>query len=145
MNKYIPSWTQFMMCLFMPLVTGKKYTPDSLDGSTTTKKEENVSNQYGAYVVTFIRYAALLALMGGTATVITGVILMTPETANGRGAIPVIADGTLPVDLAPPPPGVNDIPGAKSTMESVGGTVGSGVNTVDGAGKTVTDTVGATF
>merc|ERR550537_1004884 len=58
---YLASWSvliQFMMCLFMPLFTGKKYTPDSLDGSTTAKKEENVSNQYGAYVVTFIRYAA---------------------------------------------------------------------------------------
>merc|ERR1719420_1689864 len=117
---YLASWSvliQFMMCLFMPLFTGKKFTPDSLDGSTTTKKEENVSNQYGAYVVTFIRYAALLALLGGVATVITGVILMTPETANGRGAIPVISDGTLPVDLAPPPPGVNDIPGAKTAMK----------------------------
>ena len=30
---------------------------------------------------------------------------MTPETANGRGAIPLVTDGTLPVDLAPQPPG----------------------------------------
>jgi hypothetical protein len=141
---YLASWSvliQFMMCLFMPLFTGKKFTPDSLDGSTTTKKEENVSNQYGAYVVTFIRYVALLSLLGGVATVITGVCLMTPETANGRGSIPVISDGTLPVDLAPQPPGVNDIPGAKGAMKGVGETVGSGVDTVDGAGKTVTSTV----
>jgi len=145
---YLASWSiliQFMMCLIMPVFTGRKFTPDTLDGSQTMKKEENFSNPWGAYAVTFVRYSALLALMGGTATVITGVIIMTPETANGRGSIPVIADGTLPVDLAPPPPGVNDIPGAKSTMKSVGGTVGSGVETVDGAGKTVTDTVGATF
>ena len=33
------------------------------------------------------------------------VMLMTPETANGRGAIPLVTDGTLPVDLAPQPPG----------------------------------------
>jgi hypothetical protein len=25
---------QFMMCLLMPVFTGKKYTPDSLDGET---------------------------------------------------------------------------------------------------------------
>jgi len=145
---YLASWSiliQFMMCLIMPVFTGRKFTPDTLDGSQTMKKEENFSNPWGAYAVTFVRYSALLALMGGTATVITGVIVMTPDTANGRGSIPVIADGTLPVDLAPPPPGVNDIPGAKSTMKSVGGTVGSSVETVDGAGKTVTDTVGATF
>merc|ERR1719321_2269733 len=141
---YLASWSvliQFMMCLLMPVFTGKKYTPDSLDGSTTTKKEENVSNQYGAYVVTFIRYVALLSLLGGVATVITGVILMTPETANGRGSIPVISDGTLPVDLAPPPPGVNDIPGSKTAMKGVGETVGGGVDAVDGAGKSVTSTV----
>ena len=41
-------------------------------------------------------------------------------------------EGTLPVDLAPPPPGVNDIPGAKSTMKGVGKTVGGGVDTVRG-------------
>jgi hypothetical protein len=145
---YLASWSvliQFMMCLIMPVFTGKKFTPDTLDGSQTMKKEENLSSPWGAYAVTFVRYTALLALMGGTATVITGVIIMSPETANGRGSIPVIADGTLPVDLAPPPPGVNDIPGANSAMKNVGGTVGSGVDTVDGAGKTVTDTVGATF
>ena len=42
----------------------------------------------------------------------------------------VVDKGTLPVDLAPPPPGVNDIPGAKSTMKGVGKTVGGGVDTV---------------
>merc|ERR1719311_875371 len=33
---------QFMMCLIMPVFTGKKYTPDSLDGSTTTKESDNM-------------------------------------------------------------------------------------------------------
>ena len=40
------------------------------------------------------------------------------------------AGGTLGVDLAPEPPGVNDLPGAKGAMKSVGKTVGSGVETV---------------
>ena len=84
---------QFMMCLLMPVFTGKKYTPDSLDGETKPKEDENLSNPWAAGAVTAIRYIALLSLLGGTATVITGVILMTPETANGRGALPVIADG----------------------------------------------------
>merc|ERR1719236_56928 len=124
---------QFMMCLLMPVFTGKKYTPDSLDGKTKPKEDENFANPWAAGTVTAIRYVALLSLLGGTATVITGVILMTPETANGRGALPVVADGTLGVDLAPQPPGVNDIPGAKGAMKSVGKTVGGGVETVDGA------------
>merc|ERR1719172_450385 len=141
---YLASWSvliQFMMCLLMPVFTGKKYTPDSLDGETKPKEDENLSNPWAAGAVTAIRYIALLSLLGGTATVITGVILMTPETANGRGALPVIADGTLGVDLAPQPPGVNDIPGAKGAMKNVGKTVGGSVETVDGAADTVTGPV----
>merc|ERR1719331_3522464 len=115
-----------MMCLIMPIFTGKKYTPDGLDGPL--KDQSNVSNPYAAGAVTFVRYAALVALIGGIATVITGVFLMTPETANGRGAIPLVTDGTLPVDLAPEPPGVNDVPGAKGAMKDLGQTVGDASN-----------------
>merc|ERR1719421_1562748 len=141
---YLASWSvliQFMMCLLMPVFTGQKYTPDSLDGETKPKEDENFGNPWAAGTVTAIRYIALLSLLGGTATVITGVILMTPETANGRGALPVIADGTLGVDLAPQPPGINDVPGAKGAMKGVGKTVGGGVETVDGAADTVTGAV----
>jgi len=144
---YLASWAvliQFMMCLLMPVFTGRKYTPDTLDGSqkTTDKDIEAFpGGKAGAICVTVVRYAALLALLGGVAAVITGAIIMTPETANGRGSIPVITDGTLPVDLAPPPPGVNDIPGAKSTMKGVGQTVGGATDTVNSAGETVTKPV----
>merc|ERR1719420_1361701 len=144
---YLASWAvliQFMMCLLMPIFTGRKFTPDTLDGSQKTTDEDINAfpgGKAGAIAITVVRYVALLALLGGVATVITGAIIMTPETANGRGSIPVVTDGTLPVDLAPPPPGVNDIPGAKSTMKGVGETVGGGVDAVDGAGKTVEKTV----
>merc|ERR1719197_1901395 len=117
------------------------FVPARLDGSTKPDEAANLSNPWAAGAVTAIRYIALLSLLGGTATVITGVILMTPETANGRGALPVIADGTLGVDLAPQPPGVNDLPVAKGAMKSVGKTVGGSVETVDGAADTVTGTV----
>ena len=89
----------------------------------------------GAWAVTIVRYAALFALLGGIATIVVGLYTMTPETANGRGSIPVISDGTLPVDLAPEPVGINDVPGAKGAMESVGGTVGKGVDAVDSGAK----------
>merc|ERR1719335_1808076 len=115
---YLATWSvliQFIMCLVMPLFTGKKYTPDSLDGSTKTE-ENQVQNYWGAMAVTIVRYSALVALLGGITTV---------------------ADGTLPVDLAPQPPGINDVPGAKKTMENVGETVGTGVNAVDDAGQAV--------
>ena len=144
---YLASWAvliQFMMCLLMPIFTGKKFTPDTLDGSQKTTDEDINAfpgGKAGAIAVTVVRYTALVALLGGVAAVITGAITMTPETANGRGSIPVITDGTLPVDLAPPPPGVNDIPGAKSTMKGVGKTVGGGVDTVNSAGDAVEGTV----
>jgi hypothetical protein len=145
---YLASWSvliQFMMCLLMPVLTGKKYTPDTLDGATKPDEDQVkagvLANPWAAGVVTAIRYVALLSLLGGTATVITGVILMTPETANGRGALPVVADGTLGVDLAPQPPGINDVPGAKSAMKGVGKTVGGSVETVDGATSSVTGAV----
>merc|ERR1719247_2225039 len=142
---YLATWSimiQFMMCLIMPFFTGHKYTPDTLDGSgDKAAKDVDLGIPIGKWVVIFVRYAALLALMGGVATVATGVFMMTPETANGRGAIPVIADGTLGVDLAPKPPGVNSLPGADRAMETVGSTVGGGVNAVDDGRQAVTGAV----
>merc|ERR1719172_217936 len=144
-NKGAPQgWVQDGMYLLMPVFTGRKFTPDTLDGSQKTTDEDinaMPGGKAGAIAVTVVRYCALLALLGGVAAVITGAIIMTPETANGRGSIPVITDGTLPVDLAPPPPGVNDIPGAKSTMKGVGKTVGGATNTVNNGAETVTGTV----
>jgi len=138
---YLASWAlliQFLMCLILPLFTGKKYTTDSLDGSTKAD-ESPIANPIGAWVVTILRYLALVALFAGVITVITSVLMITPETANGRGSIPVLGDGTLGVDLVPgAPPSISDVPGAKSTMESTGSTVGSGADVVSGAGETVT-------
>merc|ERR1740138_682320 len=141
---YLATWSimiQFMMCLIMPFFTGHKYTPDTMDGSQKPEEaDKEVSNYWGAMAVTVIRYSALLALLGGVTTVTVGVFMMTPETANGRGAIPLIADDTLPVNLAPEPYGVNDLPGAKTAMKGVGETVGGAVDTVDSTATSVSDT-----
>jgi len=127
---YLASWAvliQFLMCLFMPIFTGRKFTPDTLDGSQKTNDADvQVGGKFGAMVLTGLRYIALLALLGGTAAVISGVFAMTPENANGRGSI------------APRPPGVNDIPGTNAAMEGVGSTVGSGVDAVNAGGEAVT-------
>merc|ERR1719258_980449 len=129
---YLASWAvlvQFMMCLVMPMFTGKKFTPDSLDGSTkTTDDDINAmpGGKFGAVTVTVVRYTALLAMLGGTAMVITGALIMTPETATGRGS------------MVPGPPGVNDIPGTGSGMEAVGSSVGGGANAVNDGAETVT-------
>jgi len=141
---YLATWSimiQFMMCLIMPFFTGHKYTPDTMDGSQKPEEaDKEVSNYWGAMAVTVIRYSALLALLGGVTTVTIGVFMMTPETANGRGAIPLIADDTLPVNLAPEPYGVNDLPGAKTAMKGVGESVGGAVDTVDSTATSVSDT-----
>merc|ERR1719484_124259 len=137
---YLATWSimiQFMMCLIMPFFTGEKYTPDSITGPADKKANKEMGTPIGAWAVTIVRYAALFALLGGIATIVVGLYTMTPATANGRGSIPVISDGTLPVDLAPEPVGINDVPGAKGAMESVGGTVGKGVDAVDDGAKVV--------
>merc|ERR1719213_1005078 len=96
-NKGAPQgWVQDGMCLLMPIFTGKKFTPDTLDGSQKTTDEDINAfpgGKAGAIAVTVVRYTALVALLGGVVTVITGAITMTPETANGRGSIPVVTDG----------------------------------------------------
>jgi hypothetical protein len=137
---YLASWAlliQFLMCLILPIFTGKKYQTDSLDG-TTKADAAPLSNPVGAWIVTVLRYLALICLFGGVITVVTSVLMITPETANGRGAIPVVGDGTLGVDLVPgAPPAVTDLPGAKGAMEATGSTVGGGADVVSGAGETV--------
>jgi hypothetical protein len=137
---YLASWAlliQFLMCLILPIFTGKKYQTDSLDGKTKADAAP-LSNPVGAWIVTVLRYLALICLFGGVITVVTSVLMITPETANGRGAIPVVGDGTLGVDLVPgAPPAVTDLPGAKGAMEATGSTVGGGADVVSGAGETV--------
>jgi len=142
---YLATWSimiQFMMCLIMPVFTNKSYKPDTLDGSQKAD-EAPITNWFGAWAVTILRYFALIALLGGVTTVTVGVFMMSPETANGRGAIPLVADGTIPGVSVSEPMGINDVPGAKNAMKNVGETVGTGVNAVDGAGDAVNDaTVG---
>merc|ERR1719316_438629 len=143
---YMASWAlliQFLMCLVMPIFTGKKYQTDSLDGKTKADAAP-LSNPVGAWIVTVLRYLALICLFGGVITVVTSVLMITPETANGRGAIPVVGDGTLGVALVPgAPPAVTDLPGAKGAMEATGSTVGGGADVVSSAGETVSSAPGA--
>jgi hypothetical protein len=142
---YLATWAvilQFTMCIVMPLCTGLKYEPDGLDG----KKGEvgKVENYYGAMAVTGVRYLALICMLGGVTTVITGVFLMTPDNANGRGSIrshiPLVGEH-LPA--VPKPTAANDLPlvgdHVDTAMEATGETVGAGVDTVDGGVNAVGD------
>jgi len=139
---YLASWAlliQFLMCLVMPIFTGKTYGADSLDGSKHADAEP-VANPVGAWVVTVTRYLALVALYAGIILVVCGALLMTPETATGRGSIPLVGEleDATGIDVVPgAPPAVSDIPGAKGAMEATGSTVGAGADAVNEGGEAV--------
>jgi len=139
---YMASWSllvQFLMCLIMPIFTGKTYTTDSLDGSKTADKEP-ISNPIGAWIVTITRYLALIGLYAGVILVVCGALMMTPETANGRGSVPLLGEmeDATGVDLVPgAPPSVKDLPGAETAMKTTGKTVGAGADMATEGGEAV--------
>merc|ERR1719484_130824 len=140
---YLATWSlflQFWMVVLASACTGEKAKTDE-DGNVTWKP----NNIYAFYCVQVIRWFSVLALWGGVIAVIISVFTITPETANGRGAIPVVSDGTVPVvgdQLAGPPPGAQVVPGlepggaAGNVGKAVGGT--SDYNPVTQGGAAVT-------
>merc|ERR1719199_1566700 len=102
------------MCLLVPLVTQEAPEVDR-DGNCRWEPK----NRLLFFIVQAIRWIGFLFLYGGIATIVVGVHLMTPETANGRGAVPLVGDGKVPgvgaqvpgYDGIKEPYGVNDVPG----------------------------------
>merc|ERR1719465_106989 len=114
---YMATWSlliQFVMVLVTPCATG---VPAQVDEDGNIKWEPD--NKILFYCVVTIRALGFILLYGGTITVMTGLYTMTPETANGRGAVPLVGDGKVPgVGAQVPgyegikePYGVNDVPG----------------------------------
>ena len=114
---YMATWSlliQFIMVLVTPCATG---VPGQVDEDGNIKWEPE--NKILFYAVVTIRVLGFFLLYGGIITVIVGVYTMTPETANGRGAVPLVGDGKVPgVGASVPgyegikePYGVNDVPG----------------------------------
>jgi len=114
---YMATWSlliQFVMVLVTPCATGE---PAQVDEDGNIKWEPD--NKILFYAVVIIRWLGFILLYGGIIAVITGLYTMTPETANGRGAVPLVGDGKVPgVDAQVPgyegvkePYGVNDVPG----------------------------------
>merc|ERR1719486_1848824 len=112
---YMATWAvaiQFWMCLAMMFFSVKIETDE--DGNVKNVFE----NQIGVWTVMIIKYIGLLLLYGGVITVITSIFLITPETANGRGSVPLA--GTVGVGDAPP--GVNNADNiAEDTTKTVTG------------------------
>jgi len=102
---YMATWSlliQFVMVLITPCATGEPAHVDE-DGNIKWEPE----NKILFYCVVAIRILGFILLYGGVITVIVGVYTMTPETANGRGAVPLVDE----TPFGSEPAGVNDIPG----------------------------------
>merc|ERR1719191_804059 len=113
---YMATWAvliQFLMVLAVGIASGNPAKTDE-DGTPIYKPD----NQILLYIALALKWVTYIFLYGGVIAVITGVYTMTPETANGRGSIPLAGDGKIPgTDAQVPgysgvgePKGVNDIP-----------------------------------
>merc|ERR1719359_1853805 len=108
---YMATWAillQFFMVLLIPLCTvvmeGKATHPElDEDGNVKFKPEGKIA----LIVVQVIRWIGFILLYAGAVTVMVGVYTMTPENANGRGAVPLVGD----TPFAKEPYGPNDTPG----------------------------------
>jgi len=105
---YMATWSlliSFLTCfltgLFMDVTT-------DVDGNVVNK---DGGNKYAGIAMTVIRYFAMLLLYGGILTVIVGLFIMTPETANGRGSVPLVSDAVRSTPVGNPPPGPGNVVG----------------------------------
>jgi len=97
---YMATWSllnSFLACLITGLVMDKAETDE--DGNVVNK----FTNKYAAIAMTVLRYSCMLLLYGGIVTVVVGIFLMTPETANGRGSVPFLSDAINSTPLGSPP------------------------------------------
>jgi len=103
---YMATWSlliSFVACMATGLVLDKVQTDE--DGNVVNK----FSNRYVAMAMVAVRYLAMLLLYGGICMVIVGLFVMTPETANGQGSIPIVSDVTDNTPVGSAPPGPNDV------------------------------------
>jgi hypothetical protein len=102
---YMATWSlliQFVMVLVTPCATG---VPGQVDEDGNIKWEPE--NKILFYCVVAIRVLGFLLLYAGIITVVVGLYTMTPETANGRGAVPLVDE----TPFGKEPVGINDVPG----------------------------------
>merc|ERR1719393_779452 len=108
---YMATWAiliQFLMVLLIPVCTfvmEGKAVPPELDEDGNVKWEP--SGKIALICVQVVRWLGFILLYVGAITVMVGAMTMTPETANGRGSVPLV--GQTP--FAGRPYGMNDLPG----------------------------------
>merc|ERR1719217_254524 len=98
---YMATWAvliQFLMVLAVGLTSEKKVELDE-DGTPKWTPSMDILK----YVALALKWITFIFLYGGMIAVVVGVYTMTPETANGRGSVPLIGDGKVPgVDVKVP-------------------------------------------
>merc|ERR1719263_247372 len=110
---YMATWSlliSFLMCMLTGLVMDKVEVDE--DGNVVNK----FTNNYVAIGVTVVRYLTMLLLYGGIVSVIVGLFVMTPETANGRGSVPVVSDAVNSTPVGDAPPGPTEVAKAGGTV-----------------------------
>merc|ERR1719443_1505459 len=91
---YMATWAvllQFLMVLLIPLCTlvmeGKATHPElDEDGNVKWKP----SGKIALICVQIVRWLGFILLYVGTICVMVGAMTLTPETANGRGSVPLV-------------------------------------------------------
>jgi hypothetical protein len=115
---YMATWAvliQFLMVLIIPCCTGSTDVKCDEDGTPVYEPAHPIA----LYCVLALKWITYIFLYGGVIAVIVGLYTMTPENANGRGAVPLVGDGKVPgTDTGVPgyegvkePYGANDVPG----------------------------------
>merc|ERR1719408_1157988 len=106
---YMATWAvllQFLMVLLIPLCTlvmeGKAVHPE-LDEDGNVKWQP--SGKIALICVQTVRWLGFILLYVGTICVMVGAMTLTPETANGRGSVPLVSQKPF----AGEPVGVNDM------------------------------------
>merc|ERR1719284_2223241 len=81
------------------------------DHGNIKHREWNKGGMIMYAIIEAIRWIGFVLLYGGVIAVIIGAINMTPENANGRGALPLVRD----TPVGQEPYGANDIPGVENS------------------------------
>merc|ERR1719428_466610 len=112
---YMATWSvliQFLMVLAMPVAMyfmEGELKQAELDEDGNAKAPASFG-KIGGIVIQVIRWLGFILLYVGAICVMVGAYTMTPETANGRGSVPLVSQ----TPFAGEPYGANDIPGVPS-------------------------------
>merc|ERR1719263_2635325 len=86
-----------------------------MDDKVSKDEDGNITHEFSSTYITtgltVVRYLSMLLLYGGITLVIVGLFQMTPETANGRGKIPIISDIVRATPFTGLPPSAGGIVG----------------------------------